>query len=76
MCYGCCVCTGSKVLAERLRKNATLTSLDMSSNPLKNEGASYMAQVSFHFFARDVATGRSMRASTYIQLTRPYTVHQ
>lgn len=34
-----------QVLTERLRQNATLTSLDLSSNPLKSEGASYISKV-------------------------------
>lgn len=38
-------CFSVKMLAERLHKNATLTSLDLSSNPLTSEGASYIAQV-------------------------------
>lgn len=36
-----------QVLAERLRKNATVTSLDLSSNALGSEGGSCIAQVSF-----------------------------
>lgn len=52
--FGCarvCVLV-SKVVAERLRKNATLTSLDLSSNALKSEGASYIAEVSFRCTGR------------------------
>lgn len=46
-----------KVLTERLRKNATLTSLDLSSNALKSEGASCIAQVGLGlFFFRHGAT--------------------
>ncbi|CAM9475816.1 unnamed protein product, partial [Sphacelaria rigidula] len=36
---------GCKVLAERLRKNATLTSLDLSSNTLGNDGGFAIAQM-------------------------------
>lgn len=49
-----------KVLMERLRTNATLTSLDLSSNPLKSEGASYIAQVSRSFCTHDATDLREV----------------
>lgn len=53
-------CDSMQVLAERLRKNTTLTSLDLSSNALGSEGGSSIAQVSSR------STGQRTRLDSFL----------